>query len=185
MQEDRVPRIVPRVVVEMQPEQHMAMLTVLKTDVTQLLVRECKRNRFDGLVSALHSPSTHAVRCMSCTLGCAGACAPADQVTCGCRCRCRCCNVRTSSMCTAGSLRLRKGDAAMLCACVAASLRDHAASQVLEVWFTWHAMGLLQEHFALAKSFLQSLAKSLHKQDGHDGLPMVLSALMGQHIYAT
>ena len=40
-------------------------------------------------------------------------------------------------------------------------------------------MGLLQQHFALAKSFLQSLAKSLHKQDAYDGLPMVLSILLG------
>ena len=45
------------------------------------------------------------------------------------------------------------------------------------MWYTWHAMGLLQQHFALAKSFLQSLARSLHKQDGYDGLPMVLSIL--------
>ena len=64
-----MPRIVPRVVVEMQPEQYIAMLTVFKTDVIQLLVRECKRNRFDGLVSALHSRSHHPVMRMSCTSG--------------------------------------------------------------------------------------------------------------------
>lgn len=71
MQEDRVPRIMPRVMVEMQPEQHIAMLTVFKTDVIQLLVRECKRNSFDGLVSALHLCSAYPVMRMSCTVVCA------------------------------------------------------------------------------------------------------------------
>ena len=85
MQDDRVPRVVPRVVVEMQPEQHIAMLTVFKTDVIQLLARECKRRRFDGLVSALHSRSARSVMRMSCTLVCAGIPAPADSVVYRCQ----------------------------------------------------------------------------------------------------
>ena len=68
-----------------------------------------------------------------------------------------------------------------MCRCFA---MRHATLQVLEVWFTWHAMGLLQQHFALAKAFLQSLARSLHKQDGYDGLPMVQTIVMGDRICA-
>jgi len=44
---------------------------------------------------------------------------------------------------------------------------------VLEVWSTWHASALLQQNFALVKSFLQGLSKALHKQDGYNAEPMV------------
>ena len=80
MQEDKVPRIMPRVMVEMQPEQHVAMLTVFKTDVIQLLDRECKRNRFDGPCerTCTHAHAHPVIR-MSCTSGlCSESCAPAD-----------------------------------------------------------------------------------------------------------
>ena len=46
-----MPRIVPRVVVELERAQdYAAMLTGLKADVIRVLARECKRSRLDGLV---------------------------------------------------------------------------------------------------------------------------------------
>ena len=47
-----MPRIVPRVAVELQQAQHYAdMLTSLKADVIKALTQECKQSRLDGLVS--------------------------------------------------------------------------------------------------------------------------------------
>lgn len=45
--------------------------------------------------------------------------------------------------------------------------------QVLEVWSTWHALGMQHQNFALIKSFLQDLSKALHRRLGFDGEPMV------------
>ena len=51
MQEEAVPRIVPRVVVEFErPQEYLDMLTGLKADVVKVLAKECKRSRLDGLV---------------------------------------------------------------------------------------------------------------------------------------
>lgn len=44
---------------------------------------------------------------------------------------------------------------------------------MLDVWSTWDALGLVQAKFGEITSFLQSLSKALHEQDGHDGSPMV------------
>ena len=47
-----VPRIVPRVVVELErAHEYSAMLTGLKADVIKVLARECRRSRVDGLVT--------------------------------------------------------------------------------------------------------------------------------------
>ena len=46
------------------------------------------------------------------------------------------------------------------------------------MWSTWDALGLVQAKFGDIKSFLQSLSKALHEQDGHDGSPMVSVPLM-------
>ena len=47
-----MPRIVPRVVVELErAHEYSAMLTGLKADVIKVLARECKRSRVDGLVT--------------------------------------------------------------------------------------------------------------------------------------
>ncbi len=57
MQEGAGPRIVPRVVVELErPQDYLDMLTGLKADVIKVLVQECKRSRLDGLV---RSPLSH------------------------------------------------------------------------------------------------------------------------------
>ena len=54
MQEGAVPRIVPRVVVELErPQEYLDMLTGLKADMIKVLTKECKRSRLDGLVRSL------------------------------------------------------------------------------------------------------------------------------------
>ena len=46
-----MPRIVPRVMVEMQqPQAFVDMLTGLKTAVIRLLAQECKHSKLDGMV---------------------------------------------------------------------------------------------------------------------------------------
>ena len=52
VQGDGVPRIVPRVVVEILPHQHAELLTILRSEVVKALVQECKRSRSDGMVRA-------------------------------------------------------------------------------------------------------------------------------------
>ena len=55
-QEGAVPRIVPRVVVELErPQEYLDMLTGLKADVIKVLAKECKRSRLDGLVRLPHA----------------------------------------------------------------------------------------------------------------------------------
>ena len=41
--------------------------------------------------------------------------------------------------------------------------------QVLEVWSTWHALGMQHQSFPLIKSFLQDLSRALHQTSGYDG----------------
>lgn len=46
-----MPRIVPRVVVELQrPQEYADMLTGLKAAVIKVLAQECRRSKLDGLV---------------------------------------------------------------------------------------------------------------------------------------
>jgi hypothetical protein len=52
VQGDSVPRIVPRVVVEILPHQHAELLTILRSEVVEALVQECKRSKSDGMVRA-------------------------------------------------------------------------------------------------------------------------------------
>ena len=49
-QKEGVPRIVPRVGVL--PHQHAELLTILRSEVVEALVQECKRSKFDGMVRA-------------------------------------------------------------------------------------------------------------------------------------
>ena len=81
-QEEAVPRIVPRVVVELErPQEYLDMLTGLKADVIKVLAKECKRSRLDGLVRLPHAspgdawnvyPRGNAAECWSRTAGPAG-----------------------------------------------------------------------------------------------------------------
>ena len=48
-----VPRILPRVVLELAPQQHVDALTGGKSTVIQMLAKEARRQGFDGLVGNL------------------------------------------------------------------------------------------------------------------------------------
>ncbi len=52
MQGASVPRIVPRVVVEILPHQHAELLTIMRDEAIKALIEECKRSKSDGLVRA-------------------------------------------------------------------------------------------------------------------------------------
>ena len=65
------PKIVPRVVLELAPQQHLELLTDGREAAVKLLAREARRQGFDGLVRPAWlrlSPAANHTRATSCNL---------------------------------------------------------------------------------------------------------------------
>lgn len=46
-------KIVPRFVLELHPQQHMELLTDAKPEIIKMLARECRQQKYDGMVLCL------------------------------------------------------------------------------------------------------------------------------------